>query len=138
MASKPKFFQSPGPLGELFNSIGVSHAAKIPLAGHLVVTGGQPGFDLSTGKLVTLSIRAEAEACLDCVEAALRSAGVDNGLAAAHKFTVYLIDFKHDDILMEVWRARQPNHRPAWVTIGVKELAVAGMHFEIAAEATSA
>jgi enamine deaminase RidA (YjgF/YER057c/UK114 family) len=36
---------------------------------------------------------------------------------------------------MEVWRKRQPNHRPAWVTIGVKELAVTGMHFEITAEA---
>ena len=135
MSNKPTFSQSPGPLGELFHSTGVSHAAKVPLNGHLVVTAGQPGFDLKTGQLVTSSIRDEAEAVFNCVEAALKSAGVTEGLAAAHKFTVFLLDFKHDDILMEVWRNRHPNHRPAWITIGINQLAVEGMHFEIQAEA---
>lgn len=135
MSSGATFSQSPGPLGELFRTIGVSHAAKIPLTGQLVVTAGQPGFDLKTGQLVTSSIAEEAGACFDCVEAALQSAGVKGGLSAAHKFTAFLVDLKHDEDLMEVWRARHPNHRPAWVTVGVKELAVPGMHFEIQAEA---
>ena len=135
MSSSPSYSQSPGPLGELFKTIGVSHAAKVPLGGQLVVTGGQPGFDLKTGQLVTSSIRDEAEACFNCVEAALKSAGVQDGLSAAHKFTVFLTDFQHDEVLMETWRARCPDHRPAWLTVGIKELAVPGMHFEIQAEA---
>lgn len=135
MSPTPTFAQTPGPLGELFHNIGVSHAAKVPLQGQLVITSGQPGFNLETCELVTSSIRDEAEACFNCVEAALHAAGVTGGLAAAHKFTVFLTDFEHDGILMEVWRARHPNHRPAWLTVGVKSLAVPGMHFEIQAEA---
>ncbi|KAI8722816.1 hypothetical protein NCS52_00426700 [Fusarium sp. LHS14.1] len=129
------FSQTPGPLGDLFHSSGCSHAAKIPLSGSLVTTAGQPGFDLKTCQLVTSSLRDEVSACFDCVEAALKSAGVSQGLAAVHKFTAFLIDMKVEETMMEVWRSRVPGHRPTWVTVGVAELAVMGMHLELQAEA---
>ncbi|KAM0421137.1 hypothetical protein ACHAPT_011029 [Fusarium lateritium] len=129
------FSQTPGPLGDLFHSLGASHAAKIPLSGSLVITSGQPGFDFKTCQLVTSSLRDEVNACFDCVEAALKAAGVSNGLAGVHKFTAFLIDMRVDETMMEVWRSRMPEHRPAWVTVGVAELAVAGMHIELQAEA---
>lgn len=135
MAPNISFSQTPGPLGQLFESSGVSHAAKIPLSGHLVITSGQPGFDLKTGQLVTSSLRDEIGACFDCVDAALKSAGVKDGLTAVHKFTAFLLDLRHEAVMMEVWREKAPGHKPTWVTIGANALAVPGMHVEVQAEA---
>lgn len=134
--SSVRFSQTDGPLGTLFESFGVSHAAVIPTQRSLVTTSGQPGYDLKTGKLVTSSIRAEIEACFDCVEAALRSAGVKDGLKAAHKITTYLTDVRFDSEVLDVWRKRMADHKPTWVTIGVAALAVPGMNIEMTAEAS--
>lgn len=129
------FSQTPGPLGELFTSFGVSHAAKIPLSGSLVVTSGQPGFDLQTGELVTTSLRDEIEACFNCVDAALKASDVKLGLAGVHKFTCFLTDVRHDALMMEIWNARMPDHHPTWATVGISALAIPGMHIELQAEA---
>ena len=133
--STKEFFQAPGPLGELFQAGGTSNVAKIPLNGSLVVTGGQPGFDLKRGELVATSLEDEASACFDCVEAALKSAGVTGGLARAHRFTCFLTDMRYEPVVMEVWRARMPNHRVPWITVGVSMLTIPAMRVEIAAEA---
>ncbi|CAH0024625.1 unnamed protein product [Clonostachys rhizophaga] len=128
------YAQVPGPLGDLFQTSGSSHIARIPLSGSLVITGGQPGFDRH-GQLVTESLEKEFEACLDCVETALKAGGVKAGLAGAHKFSAYFLDVRHEAVLQEVWRKRLPEHRPTWVSVGVSQLAVPGMRIEISAEA---
>ncbi|KAL3489836.1 Endoribonuclease L-PSP/chorismate mutase-like protein [Aspergillus germanicus] len=131
------YIQAPGPLGQLFQAGGTSNVARIPLrtASHLVITGGQPGFDLARSELVTTSLEDEASACFDCVDAALKSAGVTGGLAQAHKFTCFLTDMRYEDVVMRVWRGRMPGHRVPWVTVGVAMLALPDMRVEIAAEA---
>ncbi|KAJ4263327.1 hypothetical protein NW762_006145 [Fusarium torreyae] len=128
------YAQVPGPLGDMFQTFGSSHVAKIPLSGTLVVTSGQPGFDRH-GQVVTESLEKEFEACLDCVEAALKAGGVEAGLASAHKFSAYFLDIRQESLMQEIWRKRFPEHRPAWVSVGVSQLAVPGMHIEISAEA---
>ncbi|KAL6246512.1 hypothetical protein RBB50_006749 [Rhinocladiella similis] len=129
------YTQTPGPLGTLFSENGTSHTVTIPAQTSVVITSGQPGFNLKTGKLVTSSIREEIEACFDCVEAALISAGVKDGLAAIFKMTSFLLDVRLEDEMMSVWRRRVPGHKPSWVTVGVAALAVPGMHIEMQAEA---
>ncbi|KAJ5279723.1 Endoribonuclease L-PSP/chorismate mutase-like protein [Penicillium angulare] len=130
-----RYFQAPGPLGELFEAGGTSNVAKVPLRGSLVVTGGQPGFDLERGELVTNSLEEEADACFNCVEAALKSAGVAGGLSQAHRFTCFLTDMRYESIVMQAWRSRMPDHKIPWVTVGVAMLAIPAMRIEIAAEA---
>ena len=130
-----QYFQAPGPLGELFEAGGTSNVAKVPLRGSLVVTGGQPGFDLERGELVTSSLEDEADACFNCVDVALKSAGVTGGIAQAHKFTCFLSDMRYEPIVMKVWRSRMPNHKVPWITVGVSMLAIPAMRVEIAAEA---
>ncbi|RKK71270.1 hypothetical protein BFJ69_g11118 [Fusarium oxysporum] len=128
------YAQVPGPLGDLFQSFGSSHIARIPLSGSLVVTSGQPGFDRD-GQLVTECLEKEFEACLDCVEAALMAGNVKAGLVGAHKLTAYFLDIRHEPLMQDVWKKRLPEHRPTWVSIGVSQLAMPGMHIEISAEA---
>lgn len=129
------YTQTPGPLGDLYDTNGSSHAATIPLHTSIVTISGQPGFNLNTGQLVTSSIRDEIEACFDCVEAALFSAGVEKGLAGIFKMTSYLLDVRLEPQMMEIWRRRVPGHKPVWITVGVASLAVPGMHIEMVAEA---
>ncbi|KAK4500005.1 hypothetical protein PRZ48_008191 [Zasmidium cellare] len=132
----PTYHQTPGPLGALFTTFGVSSSVKIPLRNAtLITTSGQPGFDLQTGKLVTSSIRDEISACFDCVHAALQAAGAEEGLAKAYKISVYLTDVRYDPLVLEVWRERFLGHRPAMVTVGVGALAQEGMRVEMVADA---
>lgn len=137
MASAPRitYTQSPGPLGDLYATSGSSHTATIPAQASIVTISGQPGFNLQTGQLVTSSISDEIEACFDCVEAALKSAGVEKGLLETFKMTCYLLDVRLEPKMMEIWRRRVPGHKPVWITIGVAALAVPGMHIEMVAEA---
>lgn len=133
--STVEYFQARGLLGELFHNSGTSNVAKIPLRGHLVVTGGQPGFNLERGELVTSSLEDEANACFDCVESALKSAGVSGGLAQVHKFTCFLTDMRYETDVMRTWRSRVQNHKVPWITVGVAMLVIPAMRVEIAAEA---
>ena len=136
------FVQTPGPLGALYQAGGSSHAAIIPLTPtvSLVILSGQPGFSLDSNppELVdgpSTTFTAEAAACFDCIEAALKAAGVPHGLRSVFKMTAYLTDVRDEAEMMRVWRDRTPDHRPAWVTVGVAQLAVPGMRMEISAEA---
>lgn len=136
------YTQTPGPLGDLYQAGGSSHAASIAIAPHLrlVTLSGQPGFSLTKTPLGLINgpsttFAEEASACFDCIEAALRSAGVKNGLWDVFKMTAYLTDMRDEAEMMRVWRERYLGHRPVWVTIGVAQLAVLGMRVEISAEA---
>jgi enamine deaminase RidA (YjgF/YER057c/UK114 family) len=113
-----------------------SQVVAIPANARLVITAGQAGFDLKTRKLVETSTADQISAAFDCVDAALRAAGVKNGLASAHKMTSYLLDVKDEPLMMEIWRKRFPEHRPTWTAIGVTSLCIKEMVVEIQGEAT--
>jgi len=51
---------------------------------------------LKTDKLVETSVEDQISAAFDCVDAALRSAGVKDGLASVHKMVSYLIDVRDE------------------------------------------
>ncbi|KFY15371.1 hypothetical protein V491_05700 [Pseudogymnoascus sp. VKM F-3775] len=130
------YFQYNGPAGESAQTHGFSNAVVLSPTSKIVITSGQPGFDLKTGNLVTISNEAQISAAFDCVEAAIRKAGVANGLMGVYKFTSYMLDTDHEPLMMEIWRKRCPNHRPTWTCVGVSKLCIPGMMVEIHAEAT--
>ncbi|KAK1848903.1 endoribonuclease l-psp family protein [Colletotrichum chrysophilum] len=125
----------PGPVGEMLRSSSLATTATIPLHGHLVVTTGHVGVNLSTGELVKSSIRDEFNAVCDCLDAALRDAGVELGLGGAHKIVAYFIRAEDEAKLLEVFREKYPGHSPTWTSVVVAALVVPGMHVEVQAEA---
>jgi enamine deaminase RidA (YjgF/YER057c/UK114 family) len=72
-------------VGTICKKTGFSQAASIPANSRIVITAGQVGFDLKTGILVETSVEDQISAAFDCVDAALRSAGVKDGLTSVHK-----------------------------------------------------
>ncbi|KAG0649926.1 hypothetical protein D0Z07_4070 [Hyphodiscus hymeniophilus] len=133
--SATQFFQPEGLIGEACQRTGFSNAAVLPANAKLVVTAGQAGMDLGTGKLVVSSDAAQIEAAFDCVDASLKAAGVSDGLASAHKMVSYMIDCRNEPLMMEIWRRRYPNRRPTWTCIGVSNMCAQGMIVEIQGEA---
>jgi enamine deaminase RidA (YjgF/YER057c/UK114 family) len=129
------FSQHKEPIGSACDAAGFSNAVTIPANAKIVITAGQAGLDLKTGKLVETSISDQISAAFDCCDAALKSAGVKDGLAAAHRMASFFIDVRHDTIMMEIWRTRYPNRKPAWTSVGVASLVLSGMMVEIQAEA---
>jgi enamine deaminase RidA (YjgF/YER057c/UK114 family) len=106
------FSQPPGPIGPSCNAAGFSIAVTLPLNAEIVITAGQGGTDLKTGKLDENSISDQISAAFDCYGAALKSTGVKEGLAAAHKMASFFIDIRHDPIMMEIWKKRYLERRP--------------------------
>jgi len=104
--SQAIFSQPEGPIGPACDATGLSNAATIPANAKIVITAGQAGMDLRTGKLVETSVASQISAAFDCCDAALKSAGVTEGLAAAHKMASFFIDIRHDPIMMYIWRKR--------------------------------
>ena len=134
--SKPLQYQwTPGPVGEMLRSSSLATTAKIPLAGSLVVTTGHVGVDLKTGELVTNSVEAEFNAVFDCLDAALRNAGVTQGLATAHKLVAYFTRPQDETTLLSIFRRRYPGSTPTLTSVVVAALVNPGMHVEVQAEA---
>jgi enamine deaminase RidA (YjgF/YER057c/UK114 family) len=133
--SKAQYFQTPGPWGAEAQTAGYSQAVNFPANGRIAVTAGQPGIDLKTGKLVTSSLEAQIEAAFDTVDSALKAAGASGGLATAHKMSIFYLDIRNEPVLMEIFKRRYPDTRPALLAIGTPTLAISGMHVEIQAEA---
>jgi enamine deaminase RidA (YjgF/YER057c/UK114 family) len=79
------FSQTDDLVGTICQKTGFSQAASIPANSRIVITAGQAGFDLKTGILVETSVEDQISAAFDCVDAALRSAGVKDGMASVHK-----------------------------------------------------
>ncbi len=129
------YFQYDGPAGTNAEAHGYSNAVAIPANVKIVITAGQGGLDLQTGKVVTSSPEAQITAAFDAVESALKKAGVSKGLFAVHKFLSFMLDTDLEPLMMEIWRKRCPGHRPTWTCVGASKLCLPGMIVEIQAEA---
>ena len=103
----------------------------------LVITTGHVGLNIETGQFVTSSIDAEFNALFDCVDAALRNAGVGGGLSTAHKITAYFVRAEDEASMLEIFRRRYPGHTPTWTSVVVAALVNPGLHAEVQAEAIS-
>ncbi|KAH8774861.1 Endoribonuclease L-PSP/chorismate mutase-like protein [Hyaloscypha finlandica] len=134
--SAVKFSQTNDLVGAICQKTGFSQAVSIPASSRTVITAGQAGFDLKTGILVETSVEEQISAAFDCVDAALRSGGVKDGLASVHKMVSYFTDARNEPLMMEIWRKRYPDVRPTWTAVGVTGLCLKGMVIEIQAEAT--
>lgn len=130
-----QYFQTPGPWGKAAQENGYSQSVTIPAGARIAITAGQPGIDLSTGQVVQTSLNDQIEAVFDTLDSALQAAGVKNGMNSAHKMTCFFLDMRNEPAMLEVFRRRYPNTRPALVSVGVPGLALQGMHLEVQAEA---
>ncbi|KAF4464166.1 endoribonuclease l-psp family [Fusarium albosuccineum] len=125
----------PGPVGEMLRSSSLATTASIPLTGKLIITTGHVGVNLETGELVTSSIEDEFNAIFDCLDAALRNAGVSRGLASAHKLVAYFTRAEDEATMLAIFRKRYPGHTPTWTSVVVTGLVNPRMHAEVQAEA---
>ena len=99
-------------------------------------TTGHLGLDVETGALVKSSLQAEIEAILNCLDAALKHAGVLGGCGEAFKFTCYMRSADCQSTVEEVFKARWPGHQPTWVAVIVSDFVGGpGMNAEMVAEA---
>ncbi|CAH0045623.1 unnamed protein product [Clonostachys solani] len=133
--STPRFSSLPGPAGTMFSNNGIAHAVVLPPNSKIVITSGEPGLDLDTGKVVTSSVEAQFRAAFNTVDAALKNAGVKKGIKAVHKFTVLMIDMKEENILMKIWQEVAPGQQAVFMAFGVNHLGMEGMRIELRAEA---
>lgn len=130
-----RYIQPSTVLGQVYQMNGYSHAVVLPANARLVVASGQPGFDAKQMAIVTSSPRDQIVACFENCDAALKAAGVADGLLSAHKVHVFMTDVKDEPTVMEVWKAKYPAHRPTWMGLGVGSLCTPGMIIEIQVEA---
>lgn len=126
----------PGPVGDCLKPSSLATTATIPLSptASLVVTTGHLGLDLETGQLVNSSAEAEFNAIFSCLDAALKNAGIVEGLLGAYKFVSYLVHAEDEPLMLRVFQQRFLGHTPTWSTVIVKEINVSTMRAEIAAE----
>jgi enamine deaminase RidA (YjgF/YER057c/UK114 family) len=128
-----KYYQIDGYLGDLYQKTGFSSSVVLPPNAQLVISAGMPG--LTRDKRMSASPTEQIEGCFDNVDAALKAAGVKEGLWKCHKMTVFLLDVAHEPLMMEIWRRKWPGHRPTWMCIGCSALCGKGMIVEMQAEA---
>lgn len=129
------YHQPSDTVGNNCQEAGFSNAAILPANARIVMTAGQAGVDRKTGKLVETSIADQIDAAFDGADLALKAAGVQEGLAVAHKILTFLIDMRYESTMMEIWKRRYPGHCPTWTCVGVSNLSMRGMYVEMQAEA---
>ncbi|KAE8138373.1 hypothetical protein BDV38DRAFT_282049 [Aspergillus pseudotamarii] len=134
--SKTTYQNLPGPVGDCLKPASLATTATVPVSSttSLVYTTGHIGLDLKTGALVHETAEAEFEAIFTCLDAALKNAGVNQGLAQGYRFISYLVHVEDEEVMQNVFRRMVPGHTPTWCTVIVKEINVKGMRAEIAAE----
>ncbi|RSL52624.1 hypothetical protein CEP53_008021 [Fusarium sp. AF-6] len=135
MSSPVRYQFLPGPVGEMLRSASLATTASIPMTGTLVITTGHVGVNLKTGELVTSSVEEEFNAVFDCIDAALRNAGVSKGLGSAHKLIAYFTRAEDEATMLALLRKRWPGHTPTLTSVVVAALVNSGMHLELQAEA---
>ncbi|RSM04625.1 hypothetical protein CDV31_009949 [Fusarium ambrosium] len=135
MSSPVRYQFLPGPVGEMLRSASLATTASIPITGTLVITTGHVGVNLKTGELVTSSVEEEFNAVFDCIDAALRNAGVSKGLGSAHKLIAYFTRAEDEATMLALFRKRWPGHTPTLTSVVVAALVNPGMHLELQAEA---
>jgi 2-iminobutanoate/2-iminopropanoate deaminase len=116
---------------QVFNAAGAatvgpySHAC---VGGGLLYLSGQTPIDPSTGALVTGSIQAQTQQCLDNLFAVLDAAGL--GPDDVINVQVYLVDMRDFTAMNEAYATRFASPYPARTTIGVASLPL-GANVEI-------
>ncbi|KAI8724369.1 hypothetical protein NCS52_00005800 [Fusarium sp. LHS14.1] len=135
MSSSVRYQFLPGPVGEMLRSASLATTASIPITGTLVITTGHVGVNLKTGELVTSSVEEEFNAVFDCIDAALRNAGVSKGVGSAHKLIAYFTRAEDEATMLALLRKRWPGYTPTLTSVVVAALVNPGMHLELQAEA---
>lgn len=125
----------PGPVGDCLKPSSLATTASVPVSPttSLVYTTGHIGLDLQTGKLIDGPAEREFEAIFNCLDAALKHAGVTFGLRQAYNLIAYLVDSADESTMMKVFQQKFPGHTPTWTTVVVKEIVVPNMRAEISA-----
>lgn len=135
MSSPVRYQWLPGPVGDMLRSASLATTAAIPLAGTLVTTTGHVGLDLKTGEFVTSSVEAEFNAIFDCLDAALKNAGVIDGLRSAFKIVAYFSSAQDEPTMQAIFRHRYPEHTPTWTSVVYASPINPGMRAEAEAQA---
>ncbi|CAH0055932.1 unnamed protein product [Clonostachys solani] len=130
-----QYTQLSGPVGDMYDGGGISHAAIIPASAKRVITSGEGGLDQETGKLVTSSVEDQVRAAFKLVDRILKDAGVTRGVEGVYKWTALVLDMKNEAVLMKVFNELCPNTKPTFMTFAVAGLALEGMEVELQAEA---
>ena len=108
---------------------GYSPATRV---GNVVFVSGQVGVDVN-GKLAGADCAAQAEQCLNNVEAALRDAGA--GMDDLTKITTFLVSMEDYAAYAAARLKRFPENGPASSTVGVSALVRPELLIEIEAVA---
>jgi enamine deaminase RidA (YjgF/YER057c/UK114 family) len=131
-----QYFQPETALGAYYQQRGFSQAVVLPPNARLVIASGLPGFSESQKSIVTSSPRDQIAACYQNCDLALKTAGVEKGLLAAHKVHVFLTNVEDIPLVMPVWKELYgEEHRPAWMTFAGAKFGAEGMLVEIQVEA---
>ncbi|KAL9122729.1 MAG: hypothetical protein Q9187_000710 [Circinaria calcarea] len=108
--------------------------------GDRIVCSGQGGWDgrqkeVNTTDLIKPDLSDEIDQAFTNVDYNLRHAG-GKGWSQVYRVVTYSTDIpsQHDRIV-ENFRKWMPDHCPVWTQLGVKQLGVEAMHFEIDVEA---
>lgn len=127
----------PGPVGDCLRPSSLATTATVPVSREtsLVFTTSHIGLDIETGQLVNRSIEAEFEAIFNCLDEALKYAGISAGIHQAYRLTSYLVDSKDEAVMQNIFKRMYPMHTPTWTLVIVKEINVPGMRAEISADA---
>jgi len=127
----------PGPVGECLKPASRATTAIVPVSTttSLVFVMGHIGLNLETGELVKDSPAAEFDAIFNCLDAALKHAGISKGLGQAYELVSYPASSDCESVMQEVFKRRFPGQTPIWTTVVVKEIVVPGMRAEVSAEA---
>lgn len=85
--------------------------------------------------MITKDLEGEIEQAFANVELTLKDAG-GKGWSQVYKIVTYSTDIpsQHEFITNNV-KKWMPNHSPLWTEVGVKQLGIEAMHFEIDVEA---
>ena len=94
--------------------------SQATLAGGLLFTAGQVGFDPSTGELVDGGIAEQTERVLLNIRAILQASGLD--MANVVKTTVFLVDMADFAAMNTAYAHAFGEHRPARSTVAVAAL----------------
>ncbi|KAI1074428.1 putative L-PSP endoribonuclease family protein [Whalleya microplaca] len=98
--------------------------------GDTIVCSGQGGWDRTTGD-ISKDISAEVAQAFGNVDHNLKHAG-GKGWSQIYRVVTYSTDLHAThDLIVQNYRKWMPSHYPTWTEIGVRELGLDTMHFEI-------
>lgn len=119
------------PAGTEFVSdlFGYSQAAR---TGGWINVSAQPGFDTATRGFPE-DFSAQVQAAFHNLEAVLKAAGAE--LTDVVEITTYQLDMTKFNDVVDVRAEVFGEHRPTWTAVGVKELPLPSMQFQVSARA---